>query len=94
MNPSAHPRAVWNLAFALLAFACGAEPESATETPVAPTRAAALEPAGQVRDLASPDGRLRVVVAIESQRGREFSTYWVPEIRDARGETLLRDDEG
>ncbi len=82
------------LAVVALTTACGAEPEPASDPPRVATRAAAPAPAGQVQDLASTDGSLLVRVPIEAQQGRDFATYWVPEIRDAAGLVLLRDELG
>jgi hypothetical protein len=75
------------LALALLLGCSGREEASRTPTSLS----ARLEPAGQRQDLVSPSGSLRVQVPIVSLEGRDFASWWCPEILDAQGDSVFQD---
>jgi hypothetical protein len=84
------------LACALLVVACSGE--TAAPPPVNPaakvrTRAAAVR-TGQQQDLATVDGTLRVRVPIVAAEGRDFASYWSPQIRGGDGAVLYQDEQG
>lgn len=81
------------LAITLLACSGPAElapPESEQRAP----RAAAVERGGQVQDLPAPGGTVWARVPIRPAEGRDFATYWQPEIRDGNGTVLYVDTQG
>jgi hypothetical protein len=71
--------------------ACREAPEAPPAEP-APLRQR-VDPAGQQQGITSPSGFV-ARVPIVSMEGRDFATYWCPELRDADGGLLLRDREG
>ena len=96
--PVSLPRAL--CALSLLATACrdDAAPTARdvaavpAAVPTSATRSRATTPhAGQQQGLASPDGGLSVRVPIVAMQGRDFATYWCPEITALDGTVRFQD---
>jgi hypothetical protein len=79
--------------FSLL-FACTEAPAPPAAPRQAPPDAVRVAQAGQESPLASPDGRWVAKVPLSAVPGREFATWWLPEIADADGALHYADPEG
>jgi hypothetical protein len=83
-------------ALLLLLVGCAsdrAEPQPASERPLVTSRRA-VDRAGQQQDLAAPGAALQARVPIVAVQGRDFASYWCPEILDADGVVLYQDEQG
>jgi hypothetical protein len=82
------------LPFVLILAACEREPAAtSSREPQGRAVRGTASRAGQQQDLSSPDGSLRARVPIVSMQGRDFATWWCPELSSAGGELLFRDRE-
>ncbi len=84
------------LSFPALLLACGGPPEPAEPVVRAPTQITSRrsEHAGQVQGLVAPGADLVARVPIQAVEGRDFATWWQPEILGADGAVIYRDAQG
>ena len=73
-------------------MACTDPPVERTQPAV--TVASSASNSGQEQDLAAPGAGVSVRVPIVPQQGRDFATYWCPELRGADDAVIYQDREG
>ncbi len=81
-----------SIALCVLSVACSDPPVEPTQRVVGISSSASNS--GQEQDLVAPGAALSVRVPIVPQPGRDFATYWCPEIRGADDGVVYKDSQG